>query len=139
MSGALAALPRDRAGSGSGLLMTLRQVGGAIGVALLGNLLSGAFRDRLDVTGLPAGAAHTARDSVVTAHIIADRAHSAHLAACANSAYVHGMGLALIVCGIAALVSALPAAAFLPNTPAAATKETQDTPEMATSVTDAGQ
>src|SRR5690242_13508041 len=60
MDGALAALPADRAGSGSGLLMTLRQVGGAIGIALLGSLLAGAFRDRLDVTGLPGGAAHTA-------------------------------------------------------------------------------
>jgi EmrB/QacA subfamily drug resistance transporter len=139
MSGALATLPGDRAGSGSGLLMTLRQVGGAIGIALLGSLLSSAFRDRLDVTGLPAGAADTAGDSVVAAHIIADRAHSTHLAASANSAYVHGMGLVLIVCGIAALVSALLAAAFLPNTPAAARKEPQDTPEMATSVTDAGQ
>ena len=139
MSGALATLPRDRAGSGSGLLMTLRQVGGAIGIALLGSLLSGAFRDRLDVTGLPAGAARTAGDSVVAAHIIAGKAHSAHLAASANSAYVHGMGLVLIVCGIAALVSALLAAAFLPNTPAAARREPMDTPEMAAPVTDAGQ
>ncbi|MFB7504738.1 DHA2 family efflux MFS transporter permease subunit, partial [Streptomyces broussonetiae] len=33
MDGALGTLPRDRAGSGSGLLMTLRQVGAAIGIA----------------------------------------------------------------------------------------------------------
>ncbi|MER7101146.1 MFS transporter [Streptomyces humidus] len=116
MSGALGALPADRAGSGSGLLMTLRQVGGAIGVALLGSLLAGAFRDRLDVTGLPAGVADTAGDSVVAAHVIADRAHADSLAASANAAYVHGMGLVLLVCGIAALVSALLAAAFLPGT-----------------------
>ncbi|NUR05277.1 MAG: DHA2 family efflux MFS transporter permease subunit [Streptomyces sp.] len=139
MTGALDTLPRDRAGSGSGLLMTLRQVGAAIGIALLGSLLSGAFRDRLDVTGLPAGAADTAGNSVVAAHIVADKAHSAHLAASADSAYVHGMGLVLLVCGIAALVSALAAAAFLPNTTAAARKEPQDTTEMATAVTDAGQ
>ncbi|MEU1517396.1 MFS transporter [Streptomyces sp. NPDC005811] len=116
MDGALGALPADRAGSGSGLLMTLRQVGAAIGIALLGSLLSDAFRDRLDVTGLPAGAAGTARDSVVAAHIVAEKAGSAHLAASANSAYVHGMTLALLVCGIAALVSALLAAGFLPGT-----------------------
>ncbi|MGW1746277.1 DHA2 family efflux MFS transporter permease subunit [Streptomyces sp. NPDC002092] len=139
MTGALDTLPRDRAGSGSGLLMTLRQVGAAIGIALLGSLLSGAFRDRLDVTGLPAGVADTAGNSVVAAHLVADKAHSAHLAASADSAYVHGMGLVLLVCGIAALVSALPAAAFLPDTTAAARKEPQDTTEMATAVTDAGQ
>ncbi|MFE1292096.1 DHA2 family efflux MFS transporter permease subunit [Streptomyces sp. NPDC058751] len=119
MSGALATLPSDRAGSGSGLLMTLRQVGGAIGIALLGSLLAGAFRDRLDVTGLPAAAADTAGDSVVAAHLIAEQAGSAHLAASANGAYVHGMTLALLVCGIAALVSALLAAVLLPGTTAA--------------------
>ncbi|MEV6944035.1 DHA2 family efflux MFS transporter permease subunit [Streptomyces sp. NPDC051172] len=115
MDAALGTLPRDRAGSGSGLLMTLRQVGAAIGIALLGSLLSGIFRDRLDVTGLPAKAADTAGDSVVAAHIIAEKAHSARLAASANSAYVHGMSVVLLVCGIAALVSALLAAALLPR------------------------
>ncbi|WP_210585540.1 DHA2 family efflux MFS transporter permease subunit [Streptomyces sp. GESEQ-35] len=117
MDGALGTLPRDRAGSGSGLLMTLRQVGAAIGIALLGSLLSGAFRDRLDVTGLPAQAADTAGESVVAAHVVAERTGSADLIASANGAYVHGMGLVLLVCGIAALVSALLAAAFLPGTP----------------------
>jgi hypothetical protein len=117
MSGALGTLPTDRAGSGSGLLMTLRQVGGAIGIALLGSLLASAYRERLDVTGLPTGAADAAGDSVVAAHLVADRAGAADLAASANSAYVHGMGLALLVCGIAALVAALLAAAFLPGAP----------------------
>ncbi|TXS53172.1 DHA2 family efflux MFS transporter permease subunit [Streptomyces sp. uw30] len=136
MSNALGTLPRDRAGSGSGLLMTMRQVGGAIGIALLGSLLSGAFQDRLDVTGLPAQAADTARESVVAAHIVAERTGSAELAASANSAYVHGMGVALLVCGIAALVAALLAAAFLPGTPDA---EAPGTPDMAAERADARQ
>ncbi|MFI1480915.1 DHA2 family efflux MFS transporter permease subunit [Streptomyces sp. NPDC020747] len=116
MDGALAALPADRAGSGSGLLMTLRQVGGAIGIALLGSLLASTFRDRLDVTGLPERAADTARESVVAAHLVGDRAGAADLVTSANTAYVHGMGLVLLVCGIASLVAALLAGAFLPNT-----------------------
>jgi EmrB/QacA subfamily drug resistance transporter len=137
MNGALGALPRDRAGSGSGLIMTLRQVGAAIGIALLGSLLSGAFRDRLDVTGLPAGVADTAGDSVVAAHMIAQQTGSADLAASANSAYVHGMGVVLLVCGVAALVSALLAAAFLPGAKAAA--EATDTPDMVPTEADARQ
>ncbi|MFJ4518518.1 MFS transporter [Streptomyces sp. NPDC088816] len=115
MDGALAALPADRAGSGSGLLMTLRQVGGAIGIALLGSLLASAFRHRLDVTGLPGEVAHTAGKSVVAAHLVAERSGSAHLAASANGAYVHAMGLVLLVCGVASLVAALLAAVFLPG------------------------
>ncbi len=139
MSNALGTLPRDRAGCGSGLLMTLRQVGGAIGIALLGSLLAGTFRDRLDVTGLPARAADTAGESVVAAHLVAERAspeRAAELAASANSAYVHGMGVVLLVCGIAALVSALLAAAFLPGTPDARESES---PDMAAERADARQ
>ncbi|MGV9938073.1 DHA2 family efflux MFS transporter permease subunit [Streptomyces sp. NPDC003401] len=115
MSGALGTLPADRAGSGSGLLMTLRQVGGAVGIALLGSLLASAYRDRLDVGGLPAEAAGTAGESVVAAHVVAGRTGAADLVASANEAYVHGMGVALLVCGVAALVAALPAAALLPG------------------------
>ncbi|MGW6908323.1 DHA2 family efflux MFS transporter permease subunit [Streptomyces sp. NPDC054940] len=136
MSNALGTLPRDRAGSGSGLLMTLRQVGGAIGIALLGSLLSSAFRDRLDVTGLPARAADTAGESVVAAHLVAERAGSAQLAASANGAYVHGMGLVLLVCGLAALVAALLAAAFLPGTPRT---QSPENPDMAAERADARQ
>ncbi|MEU0007075.1 MFS transporter [Streptomyces sp. NPDC006314] len=138
MDGALATLPADRAGSGSGLLMTLRQVGGAIGIALLGSLLSSAYRDRLDVTGLPARAADSAGDSVVAAHVVADQAGSAHLAASANSAYVHGMGLTLLISGGAALVAALLAGAFLPG--AAATRRTESAgPDLVTPKADARQ
>lgn len=120
--------------------MTLRQVGGAIGIALLGSLLSNAFRDRLDVTGLPAGAADTARESVVAAHLVAERTgpgNAADLVASANSAYVHGMGVVLLVCGVAALVSALLAAAFLPGSRKA--DETPDTPPMVAPQADARQ
>ncbi|MFG2797671.1 MFS transporter [Streptomyces pseudovenezuelae] len=129
MNGGLSALPRDRAGSGSGLLMTMRQVGGAIGIALLGSLLAGTFRDRLDVTGLPAPAADTAGESVVAAHLVAQRTGNADLLASANASYVHGMGVVLLVCGIAALVAALLAAAFLPGTPRPA--DTSTDPDMA--------
>jgi EmrB/QacA subfamily drug resistance transporter len=138
MDGALGTLPRDRAGSGSGLLMTLRQVGAAIGIALLGSLLAGIFRDRLDVTGLPARAADTAGDSVVAAHLVGDKLHSAHLVASADSAYVHGMGVVLLVCGAASLVAALLAAAFLPKgTPVQ--KAEGATPDMVAPAADARQ
>lgn len=42
MSVAMGALSAERAGAGSGLLQALRQVGGTIGVAILGTVLSGS-------------------------------------------------------------------------------------------------
>ncbi|MEU5000847.1 MFS transporter [Streptomyces sp. NPDC021622] len=113
MDSALGALPVERAGSGTGLLMTVRQVGGAIGIALLGSLLSGVYVDRLDTGSLPAGAADTAGDSVVAAHTIAGRLGLPGLAESADSAYVTGMGVVLWVSGVAALVTALLVAALL--------------------------
>jgi hypothetical protein len=54
---------------------------------------------------------------VVAAHLIAERTCSAQLLTSANSAYVHGMGVVLLVSGVAALAAALPAGTFLPNNP----------------------
>ncbi|WP_308118351.1 MFS transporter [Streptomyces buecherae] len=115
MDAALGALPRERAGSGSGLLMTLRQFGGAIGVALLGSLLASGYGDRLRTDGLPPDAADTADDSIVAAHLVADALGDPRLAESANSAYVHGMALVLLVCGATALLAAALTACFLPD------------------------
>ncbi|MER5301567.1 MFS transporter [Streptomyces lasiicapitis] len=115
MDAALGALPVDRAGSGSGLLMTVRQVGSAVGIALLGSLLSGVYADRLDTGGLPGPAADAASDSVVAAHLVAERTGAPGLVESANSAYAHGMDVVLLVGGVAALVAALLVAAFLPR------------------------
>jgi EmrB/QacA subfamily drug resistance transporter len=139
MDGALGALPADRAGSGSGLLMTLRQVGGAVGIALLGSLLASAFRDRLDVAGLPGPVAHGAEESVVAAHVAAAQLHSDHLAASADASYVHAMTLVLLVCAAASLVAALLAALLLPAAPPARRTEREEAPAVAAPAADAGQ
>ncbi|MEU0248879.1 hypothetical protein ABZ192_32060 [Streptomyces sp. NPDC006235] len=44
--------------------MTLRQVGGALGIALFGSLVAGTCDERLDTAGLPPRAADAARDSL---------------------------------------------------------------------------
>ncbi|MEV5978013.1 MFS transporter [Streptomyces sp. NPDC052114] len=124
MDAALGALPAERAGSGSGLLMTVRQVGAAVGIALLGSLLAAAYTGRLDTDGLPAPAADAAKDSVVAAHAVAARLGDDGLRASANAAYVHGMDLVLLVSGVAALVTALLVAALLPRSGAARTPGT---------------
>ncbi|WUR89794.1 MFS transporter [Streptomyces sp. NBC_01262] len=137
MDSALGALPSERAGSGSGLLMTLRQTGGAIGVAILGSVIAGSYSDRLDTTGLPAAAADAASGSVGAAHAVAEALGSPALAASANAAYVHGMDLALIACGVASLLAAALVAVFLPNPRGAA--EPAGTADVAAQAVDARQ
>ncbi|MER6302643.1 MFS transporter [Kitasatospora sp. NPDC001539] len=111
---ALATLPPAKAGVGSGLLQTLRQIGGAIGVAAFGSLLAGAYRGALVTGGLPAEAAHRAGKSVVAAEAVARASGRPALAASAHAAYVHGMAVVLLVAGLVAVVSAVLVAARMP-------------------------
>ncbi|XRQ14270.1 MFS transporter [Actinomadura welshii] len=115
MDRALAALPAGREGIGTGLLTTLRQVGGAIGVALLGSLLNAVYKDRIDTGGLPAAAAEAAGESVVAAQAVAERLNAPQLAESARAAHVHGMGVVLLVSGVLALAMAVLAALVLPD------------------------
>ncbi|MGW4807116.1 MFS transporter [Kitasatospora sp. NPDC004272] len=118
---ALLLLPPARAGVGSGLVQTLRQVGGAVGIAVFGALLAAGYRDRLDTGAVPEPAAHLARGSVTAADAVAERIGDPALAASAHGAYLHGMTLVMLVAGILAALSAVLVAARMPGTdPAAA-------------------
>ncbi|EME98926.1 integral membrane efflux protein [Streptomyces mobaraensis NBRC 13819 = DSM 40847] len=116
MDSALGALPRDRVGVGSGLLMTLRQVAGATGVAILGSMLTAAYRAHLETPRVPAAAAEAAEESVMGAHRVAAGLGDAALTRSADAAYLHGMDLALLACCGIAFAAALLVAAFLPGT-----------------------
>ncbi|MFI0450990.1 DHA2 family efflux MFS transporter permease subunit [Actinomadura sp. 6N118] len=127
----LARLPDDQAGRGSGLVQTLRQTGGALGIAGLGSLLSVVYRDRIDLDGLPAEAAGTARDSIGGAAAVAERLgppqSASRLLASAQDAYVHGMNAALAVCALGALIVALLVWIFQP--PPERARPAADSPE----------
>ena len=112
---AMGALTAERSGSGSGLIQALRQVGGTIGVAILGTVLNSAYRARLDVSGLPGPVADAARDSASGAVAIAAKTGSPALADSARGAFVHAMDATLWTsCGVALLALVL-AVAFLPR------------------------
>ena len=71
----MGSLPRDKAGVGSAVNDTTRQVGGALGVAILGSLLSSGYGADMDpaVQSLPPSAADAASDSVGHAGVVADQ------------------------------------------------------------------
>jgi EmrB/QacA subfamily drug resistance transporter len=63
-------LPLERAGAGSAVQNTVRQVGGALGVAIIGTVLANSYANRLDSvlssSPLPAPAQELASESVVS-------------------------------------------------------------------------
>ncbi|WP_433230019.1 MFS transporter [Actinomadura formosensis] len=115
MDAVLAALPPEEAGRGSGLVQTLRQTGGTLGVAGLGSLLAAVYRDRVSTGHLPAAAADAARGSIGGAAQVAGRLHDDGLLASARTAYVHGMDAVFAACGAATLAVAVLLWLFMPG------------------------
>jgi DHA2 family multidrug resistance protein-like MFS transporter len=115
MNGALGALTPARSGVGNALLQAVRQVGGAVGVAVLGTVLNSAYRDRLDLTGLPAPAADAVRDSASAGVAVADRLADPALLGSVQAAFTHGMDRSLVVAGAVALAGTILALVFLPG------------------------
>ncbi|MCX5114442.1 MFS transporter [Streptomyces sp. NBC_00378] len=118
------ALPREKAGSGSAINNTFRQVGGALGVAVLGSVLSTVYRGDIEghLAALPAGARDAAGESIEATLAIADKLGpaGAPLIASANEAFLKAMHVTAIGSATIALVGALVVALFLPGRPPAA-------------------
>jgi hypothetical protein len=115
MDAALGALSPERSGVGSALLMAMRQVGGTIGVAVLGTVLASTYRGSLDLGGVPASLDDTVRDGVSAGVAVAHRLGSEPLLDSVRAAFVHGMDAMLWVCGGVAVVALALALVFLPR------------------------
>jgi len=107
---ALGALTPERSGVGNALLQAMRQVGGAIGVAVLGTVLNAGYRDRL-----PGQTAGAVRDSAAAGVAVAERLGDTALLDSVRSAFVHGMDLSLVVAGSVALAGTVLTLIFMPG------------------------
>jgi EmrB/QacA subfamily drug resistance transporter len=117
----MGSLPRAQAGVGSAVNDTTRMVGGSLGVAILGSLLSAGYHATIDgsaaVGQLPASAAAAARDSLGGAVGVATRLGGStgqSVLDDARDAFVHAMSHAVVVGAGVALVGALFALVWLP-------------------------
>jgi DHA2 family multidrug resistance protein-like MFS transporter len=115
MSMALGALTEGRSGAGSALIQVLRQVGGTIGVAVLGTVLNGVYRDGVAVAGLPEPVADAARGSASGAISVAAKLDLPALADSARTAFTDGMAATLLVCAGLGVAGGLLALLFLPG------------------------
>ncbi|MGE5287261.1 MAG: MFS transporter [Micromonosporaceae bacterium] len=122
----MGSLPREHTGVGSATNGTFLQVGGALGVAVIGSLLTTRYQDRmtsaLAAYHLPHAIEDTILGSIGGAQSVAARlggAAGALLGHLARSAFVSGMDLGLLVGAIVAAVACVLALITLPSRPSA--------------------
>jgi EmrB/QacA subfamily drug resistance transporter len=116
----LAALPREKAGVGSAVQNTMRQVGGALGVAVLGSVLSAQYRDQITphLSALPEQAREAAGESIGATMGAATQAGPQALAqiqAPAFDSFIHAMHVTVTLGAFVALVAAVLAFRFMPR------------------------
>ncbi|MUN37024.1 MFS transporter [Actinomadura litoris] len=102
------ALPPEKQGVGSAMNDLARELGGALGIAVLGSLVQSAYRANLDPEGLPAPAAEQARTSLATAARLGP-----DVAAQARAAFADGMHVAFLSAAVALTVTAAVVAVLL--------------------------
>jgi EmrB/QacA subfamily drug resistance transporter len=115
----MSALPREKAGVGSAVSNTIRQVGGALGVAALGAIVSSVYRDHIAsaTTALPAAAKDAANESISGAYGVAPHVGAAGQALIqhANDAFITAMHDAAIGSAVFAVLGAVVAFVWLPG------------------------
>lgn len=113
------ALPREKAGSASALSNTFRQVGGALGIAVLGSVLSTAYRNGIEdkLTPLPSGLRHTAGESIEATLGIAEKLgpRGEPLVGAANDSFLHAMHVTAVCGAGVALIGVVIVWLFLPG------------------------
>ncbi|MDG9693674.1 MFS transporter [Streptomyces sp. DH17] len=107
----LSSVPKEQAGAASAVSETAYELGAALGIAVLGSIVTGVYRDFTGPAGTPAAAHESLGGAVEAAAHLPDRTAGALLDA-ARQAFVDGLTLAAGV-GAAVLLAAAVAAWFL--------------------------
>lgn len=115
-------LPPEQAGVGSAVNDTVQELGGALGVAVIGSIVSASFRHGLDHSGLPKGLIEVARPSIANADAIAAHAGPTghRLVEVAHHSFINAMTSGFAVGAMVAVLGAVVAAVALPNKSATA-------------------
>jgi DHA2 family multidrug resistance protein-like MFS transporter len=126
--------PPERAGAASGISETGAELGGALGIAILGSIGVAVYRRELGAAlpaGLPSGAAEAARDTlggaVGVAAQLPDGVGTALLAA-AREAFAQGMQLTVVLSAVVAAGISVLATVLLRAVPAGSQAEPGEQP-----------
>ncbi len=114
-------VPAHQAGAGSAINDTIREVGGALGIAIIGSLAENLYRSKLGTAlaaaHLPQPVSHLATSSVAAADVAGKHlggAAGAQLTAAAHTAFTAAMATGMRVSAVVALVAAIGVAFALP-------------------------
>jgi len=107
-SGITSALPASQQGIGSALNDLSREVGGAVGIAVLASVLTSTYQSHLHLTRLPDATAGQARSSVAVAVHLNEA-----VAAQARTAFTGGLHLALLIAAGIVIAAAIAVATLL--------------------------
>jgi DHA2 family multidrug resistance protein-like MFS transporter len=122
-SAALVELSPEHSGVGSGVLEAIDEVGGPLGIAILGSVVGAGYVTHLDLSGLSGPLAVTVRQSVFAGVAVGQKVHSPQLIESVRDAFVHGMQLAFLVSAGISAVGAVLTVIFLPQSNASMVAE----------------
>jgi hypothetical protein len=108
----MSAVPEAKAGVGSAMSDVTRQVGGALGVAVIGSIIGSAYSR--DMSDLPPAAS----ESVGAAHAVAEQVGGtagSEIADTAGRAFTEALGIGLTAAAVVALAGALLVLLRLPS------------------------
>ncbi|MBT0773435.1 MFS transporter [Kineosporia sp. J2-2] len=115
----VSAAPVERAGAASGLASTANELGGALGIAVIGSIATAAYQNRISDTmpsDVPGGVAEQAEVSLGAAADQAGQLPAAvggRLLEAAQDAFAHGMAVGAVVAVVVLLVMAVLVAVVL--------------------------
>ena len=120
----MSSVPLGRAGVGSAMNDTTRELGGALGVAVLGSVVTSQYTTGLtsSLVGIPDQARAVAESGLTGALAVAGQVGGAQgeaLADAARQAFVDGLGMASLVGAVVVFAAALAARFLLPHDHAA--------------------
>jgi EmrB/QacA subfamily drug resistance transporter len=121
----MGAVPKDKSGVASAMNDVTRQVGGSLGTAVIGSLISSVYASRIADTAsaLPPDTQHAVEDSIGMANTVASQLpadQGAKLAEAAADAFTQALGIGFGVAAVCALAAAVVVKLKLPDGRAAA-------------------
>jgi EmrB/QacA subfamily drug resistance transporter len=115
----MGSVPAEKSGVASAMNDVTRQVGGSLGVAIIGSLISSLYGSRISesVSSLPHAAQVAAEDSVGKAHSIAatlPASEAARIAHAASVAYTEALGIGFAIAAVGAIAAGVAVWRWLP-------------------------